>query len=51
MTVSFGVIRYTSLHQIPQHRVQNASVAEVIHFHIGVQQRGGFELDDLSHLP
>ncbi len=30
-------------HQIPQYRMENASIAVVIHFHIGVQQRSGIE--------
>jgi hypothetical protein len=34
------------LHQISQHSVQDAAVAVVVHFHFGIQQGAGFELDD-----
>ena len=36
------------LHQISQHRVQDAAVAIVVYFNIGIQQDCGFEFNDFA---
>ena len=37
-TIEIRNTQYELLHQIPQHRMQNASIAVVVDFHISVNQ-------------